>query len=296
MNNSHLAACLVLSAVVLPLLPACRRAEAERPAVTAPRVFTITGVVRTPLHDGQVVIEHEDVPGLMPGMTMPFIVGNETEAARLQTGDRVRFHFLIGDESRAQDFEIIGRETTSSAIASAPRSRVRRLKIGDQVPAFHLIDQDGHGFSEADLAGRFTVVTFIFTRCPVPEFCPATTSKFKALQGAIATDAKLQDQANLLTVTLDPEFDRPEILRAYGEAVGADFARWHFLTGETQAAGDFARAFSVFAERKAGTLDHTLCTTLIDPRGHIVDLWRGNGWQPADVLGSLRGEVSSASQ
>ena len=270
------------------LFASCTRSRAtQQDPASATRTFTVTGVVRAPLHEGQVVIEHEAVPGFMPGMTMPFYVASETDAARLETGDRVRFKFVVGETSHAQDFEIIGHETPSNSPGSRSGPRVHRLKVGEIVPDFQLEDQDGRPCTAVDLDGRLTVVTFIFTRCPVPEYCPATTLKFRSLQTAIDANPSLRDRASLISITLDPEYDSPAILRAYGEAVGAEFARWRFLTGDAAAAHEFVRAFSVFAERRNGTLDHTLCTALIGPDRRIIDIWRGNGWKVGEITAAL---------
>jgi protein SCO1/2 len=136
--------------------------------------------------------------------------------------------------------------------------------------------------------GRFTIVTFIFTRCPVPEFCPAMAVKFGALQKNLAADPSLAARVRLLSITLDPEFDRPEILAAYGKAVGAKPELWNFATGEKNVVETLAKAFSVYTERNGVTLDHTLCTALIGPDGHVVDLWRGNAWSIDETLAAIR--------
>lgn len=291
--NTRVLRCLILVGV-LSLLGACRRAVTEDLAA-ATREYVVTGIVRAPLQDGQIVVEHEEVPGLMPGMTMPFYVANETEAARLAAGDRVRFRFVVGDASRAGDFEILGHEAAADVPMPGASPRVHRLKEGDAIPPVRLIDQNGTAFTESEFVGRLTVVTFIFTRCPVPEFCPATIIKFQALQSAIGSDPELREGARLATVTLDPEFDRSDILKAYGEAFAADFSRWRFLTGDPQTVREFAQAFSVYAKPRNGTLDHSLCTALIDHDGRVSEFWRGNGWQISDVLTALRAHTQQKS-
>lgn len=292
MNRSFFS-CLILAGM-LPLLGACHRPASETSA-TATREYVVTGVVRSPLQDGQIVVEHEDVPGLMPGMTMPFYVANETEAARLAAGDRVRFRFVIGEASRAEDFEILGHEAADHAAVPDASPRVHRLKERDAIPPVQLIDQNNAAFTATEFTGRLTVVTFIFTRCPVPEFCPATIMKFQALQTAVAAAPELRERVRLITVTLDPDFDRPDILRAYGEAFGADFSRWRFLTGDPQTVREFAQLFSVYAKQRNGTLDHSLCTALVDSHGRVSELWRGNGWQVSDVLTAVRARSQQAS-
>jgi protein SCO1/2 len=131
-------------------------------------------------------------------------------------------------------------------------------------------------------------MTFIFTRCPVPEFCPVMISRFKQLQSAIERDPTLAQTAQLLSVTLDPEFDTPEVLRAYRRAVGAQPARWKFAGGPSEDVRRVSRAFSVHVEKNGALLDHTLTTALIGADGQIIEIWRGNGWTAEEILSALR--------
>ena len=269
-----------LSLVLLSLLaPAAAAAE---------RVFDVTGVVRGHLDDGQLIIQHEEIPGYMPAMTMAFALTNPADAARLKSGDRVRFKFRVSDDkSSAENFVVTGRDATPPKAKSAAGGKSARLREGDLVPNFALLDQHNRPFTNDALRERLTVVTFIFTRCPVPEYCPAMALRFGQLQKAILADAKLAARARLLSVTLDPEFDRPEILQAYGEAVGAKPAVWNFATGTTEQISALTKAFAVYTERNGVTLDHALCTALIDGSGRVVEIWRGNGWKIDEVLAAL---------
>lgn len=265
---------LILIALLLPVsLPA------------ADRLFTVTGTIRGKLDDGRLIIEHHEIPGYMAAMTMAFTVADPSETAALKPGDEVRFRYRVSEEkSVVEDFTVTGHKDAPAAAAKD----VRRLHTGDRVPQFNLIDESGRPFTNASLKNRFTVMTFIFTRCPVPAFCPAMALKFGALQRSLLDDGSLAASVHLVSVTLDPEFDRPDILTAYGEAVGAKPNMWGFATGEKAEAAALARAFSVFTERNGALLNHTLCTALIGPDGKVVDLWRGNGWKIDEVLAAIR--------
>jgi len=256
-------------------------------AASPERVFDVTGLIKARLDDGVLVIKHEEIPGYMAAMTMRFTPADVRETSALRPGDRVRFRYRVSDDKEVADrFVIFGKEEIKSD--AAPASRMRRLKPGDVLPPFSLLDENGLAFTNDSLSGHFTIVTFIFTRCPVPEYCPALAIKFGALQKTIVTDASLATRVRLLSVTLDPEFDRPEILSAYGKAIGAKPEVWTFATGEKSAVDALAKAFSVYAERNGVTLDHTLCTALIGPDGKVVELWRGNGWTIDESLTALR--------
>ena len=256
----------------------------------AERVFDVTGVIVGRVADGRLIIEHDEIPGYMAAMTMAFSVADAKEAAALKEGDVVRFRYRVGETaSVAESFMVTGRK--ASAVAAQPavaRAPVKRLRAGDTVPAFELLDENGRAFTDAALRDRFTVVTFIFTRCPVPEYCPALAMKFGVLQDALRAEKALPAPVRLLSVTLDPEFDRPEVLAAYGKAVGARPSAWGFATGETDAVMALARAFSVYTERNGALLDHTLCTALIGPDGRVVEIWRGQAWNKDDVINAVR--------
>jgi protein SCO1/2 len=254
----------------------------------AEQIFQVSGVVRGQLDDGQVVIQHDEIRGYMPAMTMAFTVSNSAEAARLQNGDRVQFQFRVTEtKSVAENFRVTGRDASPSHATSPAATPRARLREGELVPEFSLRDQNDQPFTSAALRGRLTVVTFIFTRCPVPEYCPAMARRFGQLQKAIAADAKLAARARLLSITLDPEFDRPSVLKAYGAAVGANSDLWQFATGAKDEIAALTKAFAVINERNGTTLDHTLCTALIGDDGRVLEIWRGNGWKLDEVLTAL---------
>lgn len=254
----------------------------------AEKVYDATGVVRAPLdQEGQIAIAHDDIPGLMPAMTMRFDVAGPKEAASLKAGDRVRFRLHVTEsEMRASDFMVTGVENLP-APGQKSKAAPSRLHEGDMAPEFSLVTQSNRPFTAANLRGRLTVLTFIFTRCPRVDYCPAMASRFGELQKAVLADPKLARRVQLLSISLDPGYDAPEILKAYGEAQRADFAVWQFLTGTKAEISGLTKAFSVFAERNGVTIDHTLCTALIDESGRVTRIWRGNGWNAGDVLKAL---------
>lgn len=280
--------------LVLVLSTFAWQRRAERTTAPATARFTVVGVVTAPAVGRQVSVAHDDIPGLMPAMTMPFTMGTGVDVGTLRPGDRVRFVLEVGEaRSEAHSLEVTGRDETMAAAArEADRSgaRTSRLRRGDLVPAFALRDQSDAPFTEAALGGRFTVATFIFTRCPLPEFCPLMVQRLRALQTTLRETPALDARTRLLSITLDPAFDTPEVLHAYGTTMGADFTRWSFVTGSAEAIDGVAKAFAVYTERNGAALDHTLATALIGPDGRVVEIWRGNGWKEEDVLAALRAE------
>ncbi len=270
------------------LIAATAAAFVAARATPEEKVFAVSGVIRAPLdRDGRIVVAHEDIPGFMPAMTMGFGVANPSEAAALRAGDRVRFRLRVnGTSSRATDFTIGGHDAAPAPTKTASVGH-GRLREGDVVPEFSLTSETNHPFTAAELRGHLTVVTFIFSRCPVPEYCPAMALRFAQLQKAILAEPKWVPRVRLLSITLDPEFDRPEILQAYGAAVGANPAVWQFATGGKDEIAKLTKSFAVYAERNGVTLDHTLCTALIDDEGRVVEIWRGNGWGAGEVMAAV---------
>jgi len=244
------------------------------------------GIVLTAPEQGRVRISHEEVPGYMPGMTMEFVLGKR-ESGRLASGDRIRFVLRAAtDHSWIENVEVTGRTAADSG--SALPSPPVRLRTGDALPPLLLIDQDGLPLTAKDFMGHLTVVTFVFTRCPVPDYCPLLSQRFSRIQAALAGDARQRRDVRLLSVTIDPDFDTPPVLKAYARAIGADPSRWRFAGGNSVEVLRVARAFSVYTERNGALLNHTLATALIDRTGHIAEIWRGNGWKPAEILDRLR--------
>jgi protein SCO1/2 len=251
--------------------------------------FPVTGIVVAAPEGRRVRVAHDEIPGYMAAMTMGFTLGEE-ETAALTPGDRIRFTLRVGPEgSRAEAVSVTGHGPLPAG-EGVPLPPVTRVKRGGLLPELSLVDQDGRPIDRASFTGHPTVVTFIFTRCPVPEFCPLITSRFKEIQAALGSDPALPPSTQLLSITLDPAFDTPPILKQYGEAMGAHPARWRFATGTPDDVLRVSRAFSVHVERNGALLDHTLATALIDGSGRVVEIWRGNGWKTREVLEALRQE------
>ncbi|HTV00357.1 MAG TPA: SCO family protein [Luteitalea sp.] len=252
------------------------------------QTFPVTGVVTAAPADGRVMVAHEEIRGYMPAMTMPFMIDASAPPA-VVPGDRVRFVLRVSaDASRAEAFEVVGHDAAVAAASrTAPAATGARLRRGDAMPSFALTTEAGAAFTNDDLRGRSTVLTFIFTRCPVPEFCPLMSKRFQQIQREVVADPALQN-VRLVSITLDPAFDTPAVLAPYARAMGAAPDRWRFLTGSEAAIGALTRAFAVHTEKNGVFLDHTLATAVVGADGRIVEIWRGNGWSADEVVATLR--------
>jgi protein SCO1 len=251
------AACLALGIALVAL--ACGPSS---------RVYDARGVVRDVQPEyGQVVIAHEDIPGLMPAMTMNFDVPDPALLARLERGQRIAFRVeFTGRAYRVVDARVLDAGSAEAGDIDA------RVEPAEPAPPFHLVDQDGKWVSLADLEGRAVLLDFVYTRCPGP--CPILTGRQVEVQRALAPDVR--EHTWFVSISLDPAYDTPEVLREYARARGADLANWSFLTGPVDDVAAVLRAYGVGSVRADdGTIDHRVVTFLIDPEGRIAQRYPG---------------------
>lgn len=286
MTTRRLLALLLVGLAVVVTMARGRAGEADAPLPTR---YEVRGVVTASPAEGRVMIAHDEIAGYMPAMTMPFAIDPATSLPALRPGDRVTFTLSVAhSDARASAFVVTGHdERVAAALAAPSRSSSTRLRPGDAVPSFALVGQDGAPVTAQALRGHRTALTFIFTRCPQPEFCPLMVKRFQQVQRALTRDHALAD-VRLLAVTLDPDFDTPSILTAYARAMQADPSRWTFATGTTEAVRTLTRAFAVHTEKNGVLLDHTLATAVLDAEGRVVEIWRGNHWSVDDVIATIR--------
>ena len=275
----------VLALLVATSLSACVRTEPERR-------FELTGTVGDREPSGsRLMIAHDAVEGLMPAMSMPFEIRGVTPG--LREGDRITATLVVaGSRSWLESVRITaagsaGRDGAVSPSHAAP---------GVVVPAFPLVNQDGESLTFRDFAGRVLVVTFIYTRCPLPDFCPLMIKHLEGVRRQ-ASDERAGDRVALLGVTLDPAFDTPAILRAYGESVlkGANrFDQWTLATGTVEQVEDIARFFGVASRAEGGLLTHTLSTAVIGHDSRIMRIFPSSSWRPDDLFAEVRRGVERA--
>jgi protein SCO1/2 len=240
----------------------------------------------------EIVIRHEDIPGLMPGMTMPFRVRERRWLDGLVPGALVRARLVL-DESGPYLAEVhpTGRTAPLPETTEAPTVMDPPIEPGAALPDVSLIDQLGRRFSLRDLRGAAFALTFTYTRCPLPTYCPAQDRRFADLQAAIRRRSDLSGR-RLLSISIDPEHDRPEVLAAHAERLGADPAIWRFATGDRTDILRFASslALSVIVEDAASAdLVHSVRTAVVDSEGRLVRRYDGTGWQATDLLQDLAG-------
>jgi protein SCO1/2 len=257
------------------------------------RTYPIHGQIlgiSSPTSDGrvQITLKHDDIRGFMPAMTMAYNVGNASAAAGLATGDVIDAALVVdGSDVHLEKIRKAGRAPLPSD--AKPAGIMDVMQPGDLVPDDPVIDQTGATHKLSDWRGRVLAVTFVYTRCPLPDFCPAMDRRFAALQKAIKNDATLSTRAHLVTVSFDPAHDTPAAIRRHAEARGADPAGWSYVTGSKAAIAHLTSRFGVSAiAGEADTITHNLRTAIVDPDGRLVTVYSGNDWTPDALLNDLR--------
>ena len=284
---------LLLAACVALALLACGRSSNSDERADH---YDTRGVVRGFSPDRSTIeIQHENVPGFMPSMTMPFVARDSKLIADLKTGDAISFRmnvtqkdFWIGNVKKIRREDVNVTEPKRTAPVSTEHDA--RLKEGDEMPPFSLTNQNGERISLDTFRGKPFVLTFVFTRCPVPNFCPRMSNNFEELQKSIEKATGPLADVRLLSVTLDPDYDSPKVLNDYAAFHHADPGIWTFATGDEKDIDSLTRAFSVYRQTEGGTISHGLATALINRDGRIERIWRGNAWTPAEVTQAVQAE------
>jgi protein SCO1/2 len=255
-----------------------------------PREYELRGVVVAvdPTRQ-EITIKHDDIPRFMPGMTMPFKVRDSRLLEGRVPGDLVRAMLVVdGSETHLRTLERTGSGPVPD-VPAPPQAGI--ADVGELVFESAFTDQDGARRRLSEWRGRALGVTFIYTRCPLPNFCPLMDQRFKAVQDMIRADASLRERIHLLSVTFDPEFDRPPVLAAHARQLGADSSVWSFLTGEREAVERFTSQFGVSIVRDAAggnEIVHNLRTAVIGPDGRLSAILNGNEWTPQQLVAELR--------
>lgn len=256
----------------------------------------ITGTVVSVLRErGTLLVDHDEIPGYMPRMTMEFSV-SAGDLALAKDGAALRATLVEGKPGEFR-LEGVWWETPESALAvkkaaallreeTGIRGRGAYREVGENLPDFALYNQNGEVAQAARWRGKQVMLNFIFTRCPIATMCPAATMRMTETQ-RLAKEAAVGN-VEFVSITLDPEYDTPGVLREYAEARGIDMANFSFLTGPESAIKDLLKQFGILTEMDGPILKHTLATLLINEQGRIV--WRADGssWEPKEFVEKMK--------
>ncbi len=272
------------------LVAACGRNAPDR------RQFQLHGQVLSVAPDRrEATIQHDAIAGFMPAMTMPYKVQDPALLDGVAPGDVIdAMLVVVSNDAYLSAVHKAGTAPLAaqpSTTTMAARSGVEMIRDGQPIPNATFVDQDGRSIDLASFEGRALVLTFTYTRCPMPTMCPLMDRNFAALQEKLKARPDLR--AHLVSVTIDPAYDRPDVLKAHAEALHADPDVWTFVTSEPDRPGaidEFASRFGLGIVRNPDDptdITHTLRTVIIDRQGNLVKGYTGNDWTPEQVIGDV---------
>jgi protein SCO1/2 len=241
----------------------------------------------------EILVKHDEIPGLMAAMTMPWKVQQASMLDNLGTGDLIATEIVV-DNSQGVITKITKLGTAkpdTPSPAGVAKPGVRYLSPGDQVPNQAFVNQDGGAVDFNSIRGnRAMAVTFIYTKCPIPTFCPAMDRQFAEAQ-ALIKDKGLEGKAALLSISFDPKNDTPAVLKQHAKKLGADPAVWTFATGDREEIDRFASSLLLTLVRGEAAnpdeIGHTLRTTVVDRSGRITKSYSGADWTPTELVAEL---------
>lgn len=245
-------------------------------------------VLRVDPAASSMTVSHEEIPGFMDAMVMPFAVRDRKSLAQLRPGDRIAFRLRVRSSATWIDrLRLLSAGAADAGILMTPAAPTL-VKIGQPMPDFTLVDQRGASLSLSALRGRVVAVTFIYSRCPLPDYCPRMVQNLGRVRDRFRD--RLGRDLALLTISFDPRYDTPEVLRAYAEHFGADVPGWHFLTGPKEAIERVCAAFGIEYWPDQGLITHTLQTVVLDREGRLAAAVEGKDFtarQIADLVGTI---------
>jgi len=253
--------------------------------------FDLRGkVVAVSKSEGTVTLAHEAVSGYMAAMTMSYPLKDQWAFDVLKPGQTVRATLVVASDRTWLEGIVISEEAKpeNNPLATAESART---PLGQEVPDFGLINQDGMRIHIHQYHGKALLLTFIYTRCPLPDYCPLMSRNFAQILREVVSDPKLSNSTHLLSISIDPDYDKPAVLRAYGlDCMGKShpFDHWEFASGTPEQVQKVAEFFGLKYWTESGQIVHALVTALIAPDGRVIQLYRGNDWQPAQVASDLR--------
>jgi protein SCO1/2 len=254
--------------------------------------YAVKGIIvaTDPAH-GEVTIDSEAIPGFMDAMTMPYKVKDANVLQDLHPGDHMTGVLLVADDSTLLDQIVI---TGQAKPDYKPQAQYHVPATGDSVPDFHLINQSGREITLKQFRGKALLVTFIYTRCPLSDYCPRMSRNFASIDKSLQSDPALYSKTHLLSISFDPAYDSPGVMRSYGEAYTGNYTKekfehWDFAAPAKADLPKLLEFFDVGATPGENhTITHSLSTAIIAPDGRIAQWYPTNDWSPADVLNELK--------
>ncbi len=267
------------------------------------RAFEVKGVVRRLVPEGNVlVIKHEVIPGYMDAMTMPLQVKDSAEMEGVGVGDRIAFRMIVTEDDGWIDrIRVLEKGQPEEEKPVIPGIRLVRevevLEEGDPMPAYTFTNELGRAVSLEQFKGRTVALTFIYTRCPFPTFCPRQCRQFAEASELLAKELPGPPKRwQLLSLSFDPGYDTPSVLQAYARRFQYNPAQWSFLTGAMIDIDAITEQFGMIFARDGEGWSHNVRTVVIDPAGIIHKIYIGNDWTTDDLVGEMLNAARGSEQ
>jgi len=281
----------VVFLLVLQLcLSACRPEPKAPVASENAKQYEIKGkVVSVNKSEQKVTIDHEAIPGYMEKMTMEFSLHEDWVYSELAPGALIQATLVVDGGKSWLKNPTVTKISDPNQTGNSEASLIGP-SAGTDVPDFTLVNQDGKKIHLKQYRGRPLLLTFIYTRCPLPDYCPLMSQNFAQINKDLAGNQSLKDKTHLLSISIDPEYDKPQVLREYGAHYlgsnnkGDAFKQWEFASGSTEQVKAVAEFFGLNYWPEKGQVIHGLRTALITPDGKVFKVYRGNDWHPEEVL------------
>jgi protein SCO1 len=277
---------LTLLAVLLAVLNGCQTQEKH---------YVLRGrVVDKSAGAGQLSVDGENIPGFMAAMIMPYSVKDPEGLAKVKPGDRITADVVVKNNNYWLERLTI---THQSGRGSVPAATTAHEPLpGEAVPDIPLINQDGKTLHLGQFKGKAVLLTFIYTRCPFPTYCPLISTQFAAIQNELAKSPADYDRTHLVSITLDPDYDTPPVLRKYGLVYlrdeGSGFAHWDFVSTTPADLHRLASAFGLAYFEEDNQISHSMKTILLAPDGTVAETWPDNEWKALEVAAALKKEAA----
>lgn len=285
---------VVLVAGALALTSGCRTAPAPatQSAANATKQYHVRGVVvSTNPAKAELTLDTEAIPGFMEAMTMPYTLRNPGIISELHPGDTITATLLASNTSDLLDQIVVVGQAKADYL---PPVQYQPLTPGESIPDFRLLNQSGKMIHLEQFRGKVVLLTFIYTRCPLATFCPRMSRNFAEIDKSLASDPELYRKTHLLSVSFDPDYDTPAVLKSYGGAYTGNytnetFTHWDFAAPPKKELPQLLKFFLVgVTPEKDHTLTHSLSTIVITPDGKIFKWYPTNDWTPQQLVADVK--------
>jgi protein SCO1 len=276
----------VICLAAIAMIPAACSKKAETPPPAQAKRYHLVGkVISIDKDHASAMVDGQEIVGFMSAMAMAYPVHDAKALAALNPGDEITADVVVADDGAYLENIVV----TKKGDTKGPTGTSNPPQPGDKVPDFAMVNQDGKRIHLSEYQGDVLLVTFIYTRCPFPDYCPLVSRNFSKIYSSLKKDPSLGSKIRLLSVSFDPEHDTPAVLRQYAGTFrattgGEPFARWQFAAVPPKELVKVANFFGLYYSTEGDQITHSMSTTVISPEGTVYKWYQDNDWKPADLI------------